>query len=377
MYLNDEMYDVIDIDEAIKQKQELITKAKELSEEETGDLIKAASRLRKKWRRIPYWESAYEDQLAQEFDDYLGVIYSRRHLVTEANAEAKRALIAEVKAYTDDRPGTLLNESLERWKKIGSAGHELDDELWKEFASARHDFLERKRVYWDQMREHYDEAKAIKERVVEEAKGLAEDENFKKTAARFEELLQEWKDAGFSGDRDHEKELWSEFAQARRAFNKRRGAFYSDLHAKQKEAYSAKLGLIEEARAILERGEYTREDTEAMKELNQRWRQAGTCGREKEDNVWKQFREVMDNYFNAIRGNREERQARYQEHLGDLKSRKLDQIASQKRQIERLRQEAVETLSEREANEILEEIADKEEFITELEKEIAEIEEKE
>ncbi len=376
MYLNDEMYDVIDIDEAIKQKQELITKAKELSEQETGDLIKAAARLRRKWRRIPYWESAYEDQLAQEFDGYLGVVYSRRHLVTEANVEAKRALIEEVKGYDQNVPGTKLAESLERWKKVGSAGHEADEELWQEFADARHAFLEKKRVYWNERREHYDEAKAIKERVVEEAKALAEEDNFRKASARFEELLQEWKDAGYIGDRDYEKELWQEFSEARRNFNKKRGAFYSELHARQKEAYTAKTALIAEARAILEGGNYTREDTEKMKELNAKWRTLGNCGRDKEDGVWKEFRSVMDEYFDVIRGNREERQARYQERLGDLRSRKLDQIASQRRQIERLRQEAMETLSEREANEINEEIADKEEYIAELEKEIAELEEK-
>ncbi len=376
MYLNDEMYDVIDIDEAIRQKQELITKAKELSEQETGDLIKAAARLRKKWRRIPYWESAYEDQLAQEFDEYLGVVYSRRHLVSEANAEAKRALITEVKGYDQDVPGTMLADSLERWKKIGSAGHETDDELWKEFAEARHAFLEKKRVYWNERREHYDEAKAIKERVVEDAKALVDEENFRKANTRFEELLQEWKDAGYSGDREYEKKLWTEFSEARRAFNKKRGAYYSELHARQKEAHAAKTALIEEARAILENGSFSREDTEKMKEFNQKWRSIGSCGRDKEDAVWKEFRGVMDEYFGVIRGNREERQARYQEHLGDLRSRKLDQIASQKRQIEHLRQEAMETLSEREANEINEEIADKEEYIAELEKEIAELEEK-
>ena len=86
MYLDDEM-NVIDIDEAIAQKKELIEKAKELSESETGDVSRECARLRRRWRRIPYWESAYEDQLANEFDGYMNTVYSRRHLVTAANEE--------------------------------------------------------------------------------------------------------------------------------------------------------------------------------------------------------------------------------------------------------------------------------------------------
>lgn len=375
MYLDDEM-NVIDIDEAIAQKKELIEKAKELSESETGDVSRECARLRRRWRRIPYWESAYEDQLANEFDGYMNTVYSRRHLVAAANAEAKAALVEEMKKMDVAKRGNVMEETLDRWKKIGSAGKEEDDRLWKEFSTARREYFAKRQEHFEEVKKHYAEAKEIKAQLVEEARSLSEVNDFYKTANKFEELLDRWKEAGFCGDRQAEDAMWAEFNEFRRDFFRRRAEFFSEVHARQKEAYQGKKALVEEAREILDRADNTREDTQRMKDLNARWRELGSCGKDREDKIWKEFRQIMDSYFEGLRGDRQERQARQKEHLGDLRTRKLEQIASQRRQIEHLRQEALETLSEREANEIEEEIADKEEFIKELEAQIADLDAK-
>ncbi len=372
MSLNDEMYDVIDIDEAIAQKQELIARAKELTEDgATGDLLKACTRLRRKWRRIPYWESAYEDQLAQEFDDYISVVYSRRHLVMENNLQAKKALIAEVQALEASKPVRAMDETMERWKQIGSAGREADEELWHEFTTARRSFFERKRAYWNEMKDHYEEAKETKKKLIEDAKAIVANADYYHDGKRFEELLTEWKAAGFTGDRATEDALWEEFSTVRRQYHKDRSAFFGEIHAKRKEAYAIKKQLLVDARAILDSGETTRETTQSMRDISQKWKEAGSCGRDREDRLWKEYREIMDAYYGRLRGDQEARQARQQEYLANRKANIQTQIASQKRQIERLRQEAAETLSEAMANEIAEEIADKEDYIAELEEDLA------
>ncbi len=377
MSLNDEMYDVIDIDEAIAQKQELIARAKELTEDgATGDLLKACTRLRRKWRRIPYWESAYEDQLAQEFDEHINVVYSRRHLVMQNNLEAKKALITEVQNLEASKPVRIMDETMERWKGIGSAGRDADEELWHEFTTARRAFFERKRTYWNEMKDHFEEAKEIKQKLIEDAKAIVANADYYHDGGRFDELLTEWKAAGFTGDREVEDALWEEFSTIRRQYHKDRSAFFGEVHAKRKEAYAIKKQLLADARAILESGEVSYENTQAMRDISLKWKEAGSCGKDKEDRLWKEYREIMDGYYGRLRGVQEERQARHQEYLADRKANIQSQIASQKRQIERLRQEAAETLSEAMANEIADEIADKEDYIAELEEEIAKIDDK-
>ena len=377
MSLNDEMYGVIDIDEAIAQKQELIASAKELTEDgATGDLLKACTRLRRKWRRIPYWESAYEDQLAQEFDDYINTVYNRRHLVLENNKEAKKALIAEVQALAPNKPVRAMDETMERWKKIGSAGRQTDEELWQEFTSARRNFFERKRVYWNEMKDHFEEAKVIKKKLIEDAKAIVTNADYYHDGARFDELLTEWKAAGFTGDKAEEDALWEEFSAARKQYHKDRSTFFGEVHAKRKEAYVLKKQLLDEARAIVDSGSTSQENTQAMRDISQKWREAGSCGKEREDRLWKEYREVMDAYYGRLREIREERHARHLEYLAERKANLQSQVASQRRQIEHLRQEAAETLSEAMANEINEEIADKEAYIVELEEEIAKLDEK-
>ena len=68
----DDLYErVADLDEAIAQRRALIEEAKALAElEDTKQAINKINELNRKWRRIPYWESAFEDELAEEMEGY-------------------------------------------------------------------------------------------------------------------------------------------------------------------------------------------------------------------------------------------------------------------------------------------------------------------
>ena len=65
----DEMNEVRDFDEDIKDRKALIEEAKQLDlSKEWNEVASAVMSLKKRWKRIYYWESAYEDELADEFD---------------------------------------------------------------------------------------------------------------------------------------------------------------------------------------------------------------------------------------------------------------------------------------------------------------------
>ena len=94
--------------------------------------------------------------------------------------------------------------------------------------------------------------------------------------------MTQWKLAGSAG-REFEDDLWQQFNGARQAFYTRRNEFYENLHAIQNENYQAKLDIIEKAKAIEETQNYSKENTEAMKNLSQDWKAVGSCGKDKED----------------------------------------------------------------------------------------------
>ena len=112
-----------------------------------------------------------------------------------------------------------------------------------------------------------------------------------------------------------------------------------------------------------------------MKNMTNEWKSIGSAGKD-ENNLWSELRETVDSYFDGMKKAAEERQQQWRQKLLDAKARKADMIANQTRQIKRLQQDMPFMYSERQMNEANEEIADKQEFIKELEEQIAEIDAK-
>ena len=134
--------------------------------------------------------------------------------------------------------------------------------------------------------------------------------------------------------------------------------------------------MIEKAREILDTAEFTKENTEAMKNLGVEWKKIGSCGKVKDDEVWEVFRGVMDEYFDGLKNWNEQRHQEWKQRMTDIRNRKQDLLNNQKRQLKRLQDGLAGLLSQREIDEMQERIEDKNDFIKQLEEEIADIERK-
>lgn len=362
---------VADLDEAIAQRRQLIDEAKGLIDlADNKEAINKINELNRKWRRIPYWESFYEDELASEFETYLNACYEKRHELYQANADAKKAIIEEAK-----QPNANMNTLMEKWKAVSTAGRDLDETLWAEFNAIRQDFYEKRQQQWENQKERFEKAKEIKESIIKEAEALVDNENIVATNEAFKKLFEQWREAG-RADSEVNDDLWEQFTSIRSKFNERRNAYFHQLRETQNKAYQIKKTLIAEAKEKLEANVYTKEAIDRMKELSVEWKNAGSAGRERDDRIWKEFRATMDEYFDGLKKNREERQAQWQDRLNSNKDYKNDLIQNQKRQIERLEREKAETLAESRIREIEEIIEEKHTYISQLESEIAQIEEK-
>lgn len=376
---NDEMMLVDDFDADIKRREELLAEIKAF--EPTSDwnaTMKTVSRLQKSWKKINYGESAYEDKLEEEFQACVDAIYAKRKEGYAANAEVKQALVNEAKEAsksTNWNKGTeKMNELMNQWKASGSAGKEKDDELWEAFNEARQFFFDAKRKFWEEMKEKFEEARNLKEKLVEEAKELADSEEWQKTNEKFKELMNKWKAAGNAG-RDFDDKLWAAFNESRQNFYTKRTEHYAELHEKQNKCYEEKKALVEKAAEIVNSETYNKNNTEAMKALSGEWKKVGFCGKDKEDDVWKEFRTQMDAYFDGLRKWNDQKHENWLNKMKDARNRKAEAIANQKRQIKRLENDIVGLLGERAIRETEETIEQKKEFITQLEKELAELDE--
>lgn len=378
-YENNDVYeeDVRDFDVDIEQRKALIEEAKQI--EDTGDwsaLNRELSDLQRRWRRIYYWESAYEDTLEEEFDALIDKFYAKRRELYASVEETKKDLIKQAKALmnsTDwNRATEAMKDLMTQWKAAGSAGKEKDDVLWEEFNVARNTFFDRKHTHWEDMQTKFEQARKVKEELIEEAKKLEDSTAWQASGNAFKELFARWKEAGSAG-REYEDDLWNAFHASRQKFYAARDAYYDELHEKQDALYQQKEELLAKAKEIAENTLFTREDTAAMKQLSVDWKAVGFTGKERDDEIWKAFRDVMDTYFAGLKQFNESKHAQWRQRMEDRRMRKTELIQEQKRQIQRIERDMVALLGERAIEDAKERIADKEDFIKTLEAEIEEL----
>lgn len=376
----DEMYEVSDYDEDIKQREALLEEVKHLQEgEDWNAVFQQVLDVKRRWKRIPYWDSAYEEKLMEDFDSCMDAFYAKRKEGYASNEALKEELIERATTLSTsenwNQATDEMNELMQQWKAIGSAGKDSDDALWDRFNAARQVFFDRKHEHWETLQEKFGNAKVVKEKLIEQAEGLADSEEWNKTSEKFRTMMEEWKAAGSAG-REHEDALWEAFQQHRQRFYDKREAYYAQLHEEQGKKYEAKKELVQRAQEIEAKKEYTRENTAAMKQLNVEWKAIGSCGRDHEDKIWKQFRGIMDSYFDGMKQNNERKHAQWLQRMQEIRTRKLELIQKQKRQIQHMQEEMVGLLGQRAIDEMEEDIEDKKAFIQELEEELADIDKK-
>ena len=374
---NDEMFEVSDFDDDIHRREALIEEARSIPvSSDWNEVMHQVSDLRRRWRRIQFWDSAYEETLAQEFDSIIDKFYAKRRELYQNSQNLKQELIKRAKELSTseewNKTTEEMNDLMLQWKAAGTAGKETDDALWEEFRNARQTFFDRRRDHWKNLREKFDSARKIKQDLIQQAAALEDSQEWQKTSERFRSLMDQWKAAGSAG-REHEDQLWSQFNASRQKFYEARNRHYDELHEEQAKHYAVKKDLTAQARAIADAKEYTRENTEKMKQLGVDWKQAGSCGREKEDQIWKEFRAAMDDYFNSLKEWNEERHQQWRQRMSAARGRKQELIANQKRQIRRMQDEMVGLLGQRAIDEMQEQIEEKEAFIAQLEAELEDI----
>lgn len=375
--VNDNEELVRDYDEDIQDREALIKEAEQIDGNAEWNVIaKEISELRRSWKRIAYWDSVYEEQLIEKFDSIIDSLYSKRREGFQSNQAMKQELIQQAQKLSMSNDWNKASDGMadlmQQWKAIGTAGKE-DDTLWEAFNAARQTFYDRKHEYWENLQAKFGNALQIKQAVVAEAKTIVDSEEWQSASEKFKELMNQWKAAGSAG-REHEDRLWNEFNDLRQKFYDRRNVHYDQLHALQDERYGKKEALVEKASEIAKEKSYTKENTEKMRNLNTEWKSIGSCGKEREDQIWDAFRSVMDDYFNGLKQFNEEKHQQWRQRMMDARKRKQELLQKQKWQLKRMQEEMVGLLGQRAIDEMNEDIADKEDFIQQLEAEIADIE---
>lgn len=142
--------------------------------------------------------------------------------------------------------GDRMRVILEEWKTIKGVDRKTDDQLWKRYSKARDTFNRRRGAHFAEMDRERAGARSRKEELITEAEALSASTDWADTAAKFRELLTQWKAAG-RAPRDQDDALWARFKAAQDVFFGARNAASSERDAEFETNAAAKAELLTRA----------------------------------------------------------------------------------------------------------------------------------
>ncbi|MEU9333460.1 DUF349 domain-containing protein [Streptomyces sp. NPDC048290] len=229
------------------------------------------------------------DALRTRLDTLVGQVEARREERKAQRAkqadearDAKEALVTEAEqlAQSDQwrSAGERLRALVDTWKGLPRLDRKSDDELWHRFSHARSAFSKRRKAHFAQLDAQREDARKTKERLVTEAEALSDSTDWGPTAARYRELMAEWKAAG-RAQREHEDDLWNRFRGAQDVFFAARSSLFAERDAEQSENLKLKEELAGEAEKILPVTDL-KAARAAFRQLNERWEAIGHVPRD-------------------------------------------------------------------------------------------------
>ncbi|MEV5844371.1 DUF349 domain-containing protein [Streptomyces sp. NPDC051985] len=196
--------------------------------------------------------------------------------------KAKEDLVVEAEqlAQSDQwrAAGERLRSLVDTWKGLPRLDRKSDDELWHRFSHARSAFSKRRKAHFAQLDAQREDARKAKEKLVAEAEALSDSADWGPTAARYRELMTEWKAAG-RAQREHEDDLWNRFRGAQDVFFAARGSAFAERDAEQTENLKLKEELAAEAEKLLPITDL-KSARSAFRSINERWEAIGHVPRD-------------------------------------------------------------------------------------------------
>jgi hypothetical protein len=194
------------------------------------------------------------DDLVAHAETALAQARSARDTQRAAAIARKEELAAEAEALCSEamrwkQAGDRFTAIVDEWRTIRGIDRKTDDLLWKRFSKAREAFNRRRGSHFADLDRQRMSAKARKEVLAAEAEKLADSDDWGPTAARFRDLMTEWKAAG-RAHKDADDALWRRFRGAQDAFFARRSASINERDAEFVANAEAKKALLAEAEKI-------------------------------------------------------------------------------------------------------------------------------
>jgi Domain of Unknown Function (DUF349) len=222
------------------------------------------------------------DALIVQAEQAVGAQRAERDAARAAAVTRKEVLVGEAETLAAEatqwkQAGDRFKAILDEWRTVRGVDRKTDELLWKRFSKAREGFNRRRGSHFAELDRQRAGARARKEELALEAEKLADSDDWGPTAARFRDLMAEWKAAG-RAQKDADDLLWQRFRSAQDAFFSRRAHNFAERDAEYDANAAAKRTLLDEAEKI----DITDPDGAriALRGVQERWEAIGKVPRD-------------------------------------------------------------------------------------------------
>ena len=317
-------YDVIHLDKEardldlknnLEQKQQIITKATALLNEE--DVMKAFRELQllhRVWKEeIGPVDREHREVIWNEFSEITKQMHDKREALyalargkeTE-NLALKNEIIVQIEAL-----GTEKIDSHSGWQgqikkleilreaffKAGKVPAEVTEETWAKFKNAVRAFNVHKNVFYKDIKHEQNDNLAKKIALVEKAKSLQESNDFNATTPIMKKIQDDWKKIGHV-PRKYSDSIWNDFKLACNAYFDRMHEARNAETSEEVEAFEKKKAFLDELKDFTLSGEH-KADLEAIKAHIATWKTFGKVPFNRR-HIEGKFNKILDALFEKL-----------------------------------------------------------------------------
>ena len=271
--------------------------------------------------------SAY-NALVDRYFDIRSIQNELKDLDRKKNIEAKEAVVVKIEEIAQSLEATPINnitlkkanELLQEYKHIGPGPREEQDALWERLKKAFDVIYDKKRELQKENSELSEEVLNAKSQLLANLQTYLEfnSDSINEWNAKTREvqaIQDQWNAIKGGMPREKGKEVSKNFWNTLKQFFKHKSEFFAKLEAKREANYKAKSELVQQAREILEKGDYSAPNTNRIIDLQKKWKTIGHVPEKYKDSLFEEFKSVCDTYFNNKRDESKVQDSEYDKNL--------------------------------------------------------------
>ena len=213
-------------------------------------------------------------------------------------------------------------------EEIGPVDREHRESIWNEFSEITKQMHDKREALYALARGKETENLALKIEIISQIEALGTEKidshsGWQGQIKKLEALREAFFKAG-KVPAEVTEETWAKFKNAVRAFNVHKNVFYKDIKHEQNDNLSKKIALVEKAKSLQESNDFNA-TTPIMKKIQDDWKKIGHVPRKYSDSIWKDFKDACNAYFDRMH---EARNAESSEEIEAFEKKKafLDEL---------------------------------------------------